>query len=46
MAQEDKGTVFVSSYGAIHEINLNSNEEIIIDNSHLVAWDETLGSTI
>ena len=24
-----QGTVFVSSYGAIHEINLNSNEEII-----------------
>ena len=36
------GTIFVSSYGAIHEINLNPGEEIIVDNCHLVAWDETL----
>lgn len=36
------GTVFVSSYGAIHEINLTDDEEIIIDNAHLVAWDECL----
>lgn len=36
------GTIFVSSYGAIHQINLNPSEEIIIDNAHLVAWDETL----
>ncbi|MGN0145514.1 MAG: TIGR00266 family protein [Clostridium sp.] len=36
------GTIFVSSYGAIHEMNLNPGEEIIIDNSHLVAWDEAL----
>ena len=36
------GTIFVSSYGAIHEINLNPGEEIIVDNCNLVAWDETL----
>lgn len=33
-----KGTVFVSSYGAIHAINLEQGEEIVIDNGHLVAW--------
>lgn len=35
-----KGTVFVSSYGGIHPINLEDGEEIIIDNGHLVAWGD------
>jgi uncharacterized protein (TIGR00266 family) len=34
------GTLFVSSYGAIHPIDLADGEQIIIDNSHLVAWPE------
>ena len=34
------GTVFVSSYGVIHPINLESGEEFIIDNGHLVAWPD------
>ena len=33
-----RGTVFLSSYGAIHAINLADNEEYIVDNGHLVAW--------
>jgi uncharacterized protein (TIGR00266 family) len=33
-----KGVVFLSSYGSIHTINLKENEEIVIDNGHLVAW--------
>lgn len=37
-----KGTVFLSSYGAIHPINLEDGEEIIIDNGHLVAWADTM----
>jgi uncharacterized protein (TIGR00266 family) len=36
------GTLFVSSYGAIHPIDLADGQEIIIDNGHLVAWPETL----
>ena len=32
------GTLFASSYGAIHELSLKSGEDYIIDNSHLVAW--------
>ena len=35
-----KGTVFVSSYGVIHPINLAAGEEIIIDSGHLVAWPD------
>ena len=34
------GTVFVSSYGVIHPINLDNGEEVIIDNGHLVAWPD------
>lgn len=33
-----KGTVFLSSYGAIHPINLEEDEEFVVDNGHLVAW--------
>lgn len=33
-----RGTVFLSSYGAIHAINLAPGEEVIVDNGHLVAW--------
>ena len=35
-----KGTVFLSSFGAIHAINLAAGEEILIDNGHLVAWPD------
>ena len=35
-----RGTVFVSSYGVIHPINLDDGEEFIIDNGHLVAWPD------
>ncbi|WP_129595844.1 TIGR00266 family protein [Anaerophilus nitritogenes] len=41
-----KGTVFISSFGAIHPINLSEGEEVIIDNSHLVAWPEYMNYTI
>jgi uncharacterized protein (TIGR00266 family) len=33
-----RGTVFLSSYGAIHAINLEAGQEYIVDNGHLVAW--------
>ena len=35
-----KGTVFISSYGVIHPINLDDGQEFIIDNGHLVAWPD------
>ena len=41
-----KGTVFVSSLGGIHPINLESGEEVIIDNGHLVAWPDYMEYTI
>ena len=35
-----RGIVFLSSFGAIHPINLESGEEVMIDNGHLVAWPD------
>lgn len=41
-----RGTVFLSSYGAIHAINLEPNEEVIVDNGHLVAWPDYMNYRI
>jgi uncharacterized protein (TIGR00266 family) len=40
------GTLFVSSYGAIHPIDIPAGEDMIIDNAHLVAWPETMNYKI
>ncbi|MBF0345381.1 MAG: TIGR00266 family protein [Nitrospirae bacterium] len=40
------GTLFVSSYGAIHTLNIPAGEEMIVDNGHLVAWPENIVYTI
>ena len=40
------GTLFVSSYGAIHPIDIPAGEQMIIDNAHLVAWPSTMQYTL
>nr|WP_235203265.1 TIGR00266 family protein [Candidatus Magnetobacterium casensis] len=40
------GTLFVSSYGAIHALDIPAGEEMIVDNGHLVAWPESVVYTI
>ena len=37
-----KGTVFINSYGAIEQINLNPGEKLTIDNMHFVAMDSSI----
>ncbi len=37
-----RGMLFAESYGAIHELDVSSGEEILVDNGHLVAWPETM----
>ncbi|WDV44247.1 TIGR00266 family protein [Clostridiaceae bacterium M8S5] len=32
------GTLFISSFGEIHAIDIPAGEEYIVDNQHLVAW--------
>ncbi len=41
-----RGTAFINSYGAIHPINLEAGEEVIIDNAHLVAWPDYMSYKI
>jgi uncharacterized protein (TIGR00266 family) len=43
---QGRGTVAISSFGAIHEINLAPGENLTIDNQHLVAWPTTTQYTI
>jgi uncharacterized protein (TIGR00266 family) len=38
LSVKGRGVVFLSSYGAIHPLNLGAGEQMIIDNGHLVAW--------
>jgi uncharacterized protein (TIGR00266 family) len=40
------GNVFLSSYGAIHEINLESGQKYIVDTGHMVAFDESVGYNV
>lgn len=37
-----KGTVFVSSYGAIHLVELEPGEKYVVDTGHMVAFDESV----
>jgi uncharacterized protein (TIGR00266 family) len=41
-----RGIVFLSSYGAVHAINLEAGEEVVVDNGHLVAWADYMQYTI
>lgn len=41
MTTEGQGTLLVNSFGSIKEIDL-SNDEITIDNAHVVAWSTSL----
>ena len=37
-----RGTAFVNAWGAVHVLDIKENEEIIIDNSHLLAWPTSM----
>lgn len=39
---EGTGYVFMSSYGALHEVELQSGEKFIIDTGHIVAFDQRI----
>ncbi len=40
------GKVFISSYGAIHEIHLEDGQKYIVDTGHMVAFDEGVGYNV
>lgn len=37
------GTLVISSYGAIHPVELGAGEKFIVDTGHLVSFDEHVG---
>lgn len=41
-----RGTVFLSSLGAVHAIDLAPGQQMIVDNQHLVAWPDSMNYTI
>ena len=41
-----RGALILNSFGAIHKIELNPDQEYIVDNSHLVAWSATTSYNI
>ncbi len=41
-----RGPLFISSYGAIHEVNLAQGEKYIVDTGHLVAFNEGLSYNV
>ena len=38
-----QGTLWLSSYGAIHEIDLGVGEPYVVDTGHMVAFDDSVG---
>ena len=45
MTTQGQGTLLVNAYGSIKKIELN-NQEITIDNAHVVAWSQSLDYNI
>jgi uncharacterized protein (TIGR00266 family) len=41
-----RGVVFISSFGAIHALDVKEGEQVIVDNGHLVAWPDYMKYTI
>jgi uncharacterized protein (TIGR00266 family) len=39
---EGTGYTFMSSYGALHEVELNHGEKFVIDTGHIVAFDQNV----
>ena len=37
-----QGTVFVSSYGAIRQLDLGAGEQHTVDTGHMVAFDDSV----
>ncbi len=40
------GTVFLSSYGAIHEVELQAGQKYTVDTGHMVAFDESVNYNV
>lgn len=43
---EGLGDLFVESFGSIRELEIKDGEELIIDNDHIIGWEETVNHKI
>lgn len=46
MKTSGQGQVVVSGFGSIFELNVEEGKDILIDNSHVVAWDNSLNYSL
>jgi conserved hypothetical protein TIGR00266 len=42
LALKGTGTVFIDAYGGLEKIELAAGESYVLDNEHLIAWDDTI----
>ncbi len=42
LALRGTGTVFVDAYGGLEELELAADESYVLDNEHLIAWDDEI----
>ncbi|WP_251343609.1 TIGR00266 family protein [Haloplanus halophilus] len=42
LALKGSGTVFVDAYGGLERLDLDAGESYVLDNEHLIAWDDTV----
>jgi len=42
LALKGTGTAFVTAYGGLERLDLDADESYVLDNQHLVAWDDTV----
>ncbi len=43
---EGVGELFVESFGSIRELEIKDGQELIIDNDHIIGWEETVNHKI
>ena len=42
LALKGTGTAFVDAYGGLEQLELTAGESYVLDNEHLIAWDDTI----
>ena len=42
LALKGTGTVFIDAYGGLERVELAAGESYVLDNEHLIAWDDTI----
>ncbi len=45
LALKGSGTAFIDAFGGLEKLELEAGESYILDNEHLIAWDDTIDYT-